>query len=322
MTLRTRLTEKLGITHPILLAPMGSVAGGALARAVTEAGGLGLIGLGYGQAEWLEREFRAAGNARIGCGFITWSLAQRPELLDRALDHKPAVVMLSFGDPRPFAAAIKRTGASLICQVQSVTQAVEAADAGADIIVAQGTEAGGHGASRSTVALAPAVVDAVRARHEHVIVVAAGGIADGRGLAAALMLGTDGVLIGTRFLASNESLSSPQAKARVVAARGDDTIRTRVFDIARRYDWPTPYTGRALRNEFSKQWHGREAELDNAISAEEARYARAAEANDVDVAVVFAGEGVDLIHRIEPAGEILAGIVRDAETALARNWTT
>src|SRR5579859_4640504 len=180
MTLRTRLTERLGIEHPIILAPMGSASGGALARAVSEAGGLGLIGLGYGNPEWLEREFLAAGNARVGCGFITWSLGERAHLLDRALDHKPAAVMLSFGDPKPFAAAIKRAGTRLICQVQSVAHAVEAADLGADIIVAQGTEAGGHGASRATLALVPAVVDAVRARNDEAIVVAAGGIADGR----------------------------------------------------------------------------------------------------------------------------------------------
>jgi nitronate monooxygenase len=321
MTLRTRLTERLGIEHPIILAPMGSASGGALARAVSEAGGLGLIGLGYGNPEWLEREFLAAGNARVGCGFITWSLGERAHLLDRALDHKPAAVMLSFGDPKPFAAAIKRAGTRLICQVQSVAHAVEAADLGADIIVAQGTEAGGHGASRATLALVPAVVDAVRARNDEAIVVAAGGIADGRGLAAALMLGADGVLIGTRFLASTEALTSASAKARILAARGDDTVRTRIFDIARRIDWPTVYTGRALRNDFSRQWHGREAELERALPSEGPRYARAAEENDVDTAVVFAGEAVDLVHRIEPARDIVSGIVRDAEAALTRDWT-
>ncbi len=321
MTIRTRLTEKLGIAHPVILAPMGSASGGALARAVSEAGGLGLIGMGYGNPDWLEREFLLAGNARVGCGFITWSLAQRSHLLDRALDHKPAAVMLSFGDPRPFAPAIKRAGAVLICQVQTVAQAAEAVGAGADVIVAQGTEAGGHGASRSTLALVPAVVDAVHERNEQAMVVAAGGIADGRGLAAALMLGADGVLVGTRFLASNEALTSAPAKARILAARGDDTVRTRIFDIARRIDWPTVYTGRALQNDFSRQWHGREAELERALPNEGPRYARAAEANDVDTAVVFAGEAVDLVHRIEPARDIVSGIVRDAEAALARDWT-
>src|SRR6185436_8823888 len=97
-----RLTQALQIEHPILLAPMDLVASGKLASAVSQAGGLGLIGGGYGDAEWLEQEFTAAGNARVGCGFITWSLAQKPELLDVALDHRPVAVMLSFGDPSPF----------------------------------------------------------------------------------------------------------------------------------------------------------------------------------------------------------------------------
>src|SRR5215203_7399444 len=145
MALQTRITKLLEIEHQILLAPMDLDAIGKIASAVSQAGGLGLIGGGYGNADWLEQEFAAAGNARVGCGFITWSLANKPDLLDLALRHRPAAVMLSFGDPSPFAAKIKDTGAKLICQVQSLAQAKEAAAMGADILVAQGTEAGGHG---------------------------------------------------------------------------------------------------------------------------------------------------------------------------------
>jgi nitronate monooxygenase len=224
--------------------------------------------------------------------------------------------MLSFGDARPFAAAIKDAGAALISQIQTVAQAVEALDIGADIVVAQGTEAGGHGATRSTLALVPAVVDAVRQRNGEVLVVAAGGIADGRGLAAALMLGAHGALLGTRFLASDEALTSAAARAKLVTARGDDTIRTRVFDIVRSLDWPALYTGRALQNAFSQQWHGREAELEKSLPAEAARYARAAEANDLDTSVVFAGECVDLIRDVRPAAAIVASLVHEAEAAL------
>ena len=319
MPLRTKLTEKLGISHPILLAPMGTASGGTLAKAVTEAGGLGIIGFGYGNQERIDQEFRAAGNARVGCGFITWSLARQPHLLARALDHKPAAVMLSFGDARPFVAAIKDAGAALISQVQTVAQAMEAVDMGSDIVVAQGTEAGGHGATRSTLALVPAVVDAVRERNDEIVVVAAGGIADGRGLAAALMLGAQGALLGTRFLASDEALTSAAAKAKLVAARGDDTIRTRVFDIVRNLDWPAVYTGRALQNAFSRQWHGRETELEKSLPTEAPRYARAAEGNDLDTSVVFAGECVDLIRNVKPAAAIVASIVHEAETALMSN---
>jgi nitronate monooxygenase len=255
----------------------------------------------------------------VGCGFITWSLARQPHLLARALDHKPAAVMLSFGDARPFAAASKDAGAALISQVQTVAQAVESVDIGTDIVVAQGTEAGGHGATRSTLALVPAVVDAVRERNDNVVVVAAGGIADGRGLAAALMLGAEGALLGTRFLASDEALTSAAAKAKLVAARGDDTVRTRVFDIVRNLDWPALYTGRALQNAFSRQWHGREAELEKSLPTEAPRYTRAAEANDLDTSVVFAGECVDLIRDIKPAAAIVASLVHEAEAALRSN---
>lgn len=316
MTLRTRLTEKLGIAHPVLLAPMGSIAGGRLAGAVTEAGGLGLIGGGYGDKGWLEREFAAAGNQRVGCGFITWSLARQPDLLDLVLAHRPAALMLSFGDPRPFAKRILAASVVLICQVQSRDRAVQALDAGAEIIVAQGTEAGGHGGSRATLPLVPAIADLVAKRAPGAMVVAAGGIGDGRGLAAALTLGAEGVLVGTRFYASIESLGHDKAKARIVAASGEDTIRTSVFDTIRGYSWPDGITGRALRNDFTARWHARERELADAIDSEMAPYQIAAAQGDTSTAVVFTGEGVDLIDDVPSAGEIVTRLVAEAERAL------
>ena len=159
MRLRTRLTERLGIEHPIISAPMGLLAGGRLAAAVSNAGGLGLIGGGYGDADWLDREFVVAGNAQVGCGFITWSLEKKPALLDQVLAKQPAALMLSFGSPAPFAARIKQFGVSMICQVQSMVHAREAVDSGADVIVAQGSEAGGHSGSRSTFTLVSEVAD-------------------------------------------------------------------------------------------------------------------------------------------------------------------
>jgi nitronate monooxygenase len=142
MAIRNRLTRVLGIEHPVLLAPMDLVSGGKLAAAVSHAGGLGLIGGGYGDSRWIERQWESAGNARIGCGFITWSLAKHPEALGDALARQAAAIMLSFGDPRPFAPAIRAGGALLICQVQTVAQAREAVEVGADVIVAQGTDGG------------------------------------------------------------------------------------------------------------------------------------------------------------------------------------
>ena len=312
MALKTPLTELLEIRHPVILAPMARVSGGALAAAVSAAGGLGLIGGGYGEAEWIEAEFAAAGNQRIGIGFITWCLAERPALLDQALARSPAAVMLSFADPAPFAAKIRQAGAKLICQVQSLSHARSAAAAGADVIVAQGSEAGGHGATRATLPLVPAVVDAVAP----VPVAAAGGIADGRGLAAALMLGAAGVLLGTRFYAAAESLGHPAAKQRILAASGEDTVKTSVFDTARDLAWPAPYRIRGLANTFTERWHGNETALAEAGAAERARYGEATGRGDFDTAGVIAGEAVGLIGEVLPAGEIVERLVAEAESRL------
>lgn len=214
----TALTRLFDLTQPIVLGPMGGVAGGALAAAVSNAGGLGLVGGGYGDADWLRTELaiaRADTTCAWGAGFITWSATRA--VLDQVLAGQPHAVVLSFGDPRPFGAVLKAAGCKLICQVQDLATAGLAREAGADLVVAQGSEGGGHGAGRGTLALAlaPAVVDAV----VPIPVLAAGGIADGRGLAAALMLGAQGALIGTRFYASAEALGSPRARDHIVAAR-------------------------------------------------------------------------------------------------------
>ena len=314
MPIRNRLTDILGIEHPILLAPMDLVSGGQLAAAVSQAGGLGLLGGGYGDGDWIAREWRAAGNARIGCGFITWSLARRPALLQAALAHQPAAIMLSFGDPRPFAATIHGAGTKLICQVQTVAQAREAAEAGAHVIVAQGTEAGGHGQSEPLLSLLPRVVDACPA----IPVVAAGGLADGRGLAAAIMFGAEGVLLGTRFYASQEAVGHPDAKARIVAAEAGQTVRSIVFDLSRRNRWPEPYTGRVLRNRHTERWLGHETELAAQAEQVAAEYSAARARGDYDIAGVIAGEAAALIDDLPPAGELVTRIAAQAE-ALLRN---
>src|SRR3977135_2537506 len=155
MSIDTPLTALLGIRHPILLAPMDLASDARLTAAVSSGGG-------FGEKAWLEREtgkLRQSASAPFGIGFITWSLAKQPELLDVALNARPRAIMLSFGDPKPFAPRIKAAAALLICQVQSEDMAQAALDAGADILVAQGTEAGGHGASRTTLDIVPALHD-------------------------------------------------------------------------------------------------------------------------------------------------------------------
>lgn len=319
MALRTRLTDAFGLRHPIVLAPMDPASGGALAAAVSAAGGLGLIGGGYGDHATLDREFARAGNQRVGCGFITWSMARDPSLLDAALARSPAALMLSFADPAPFADRIRAAGVRLICQVHTLAQARRALEVGAAVVVAQGTEAGGHGlTARGTAAIVPAVADLIARERPETLLLAAGGIADGRGLAAALALGADGVLMGTRFWATREALIHPAAKQRVLAATGDDTIRTRVYDIARQRAWPAPYTGRLLRNAFIETWHGREDAL-RAASAERRRDVEDADAaGDYDVANVTVGEAVGLIDDLPGAGDLVGRIAEEAEAAILR----
>lgn len=316
MSLNTRITHLLGVSHPILLAPMDLVAGARLTAAVSAAGGLGILGGGYGDEEWLTRELDLLeqSRARFGVGFITWSMAKQPKLLDVALERKPAVVMLSFGDPRPFVERIKNTGAILICQIQSIALAKEAAAAGADILVAQGSEGGGHGVSRGLISLLPEVMDTIGTS---IPVVAAGGIADGRGLAAALMLGASGALIGTRFYATPEATGAQEAKDRICAATGDDTLRSVVFDISRRNVWPAPYTGRCLRNTHLDRWFGRELELLRHQEEESAKYAEARKENNFDIAAVIAGESSGLIRDITSARDIVERIVREASALLS-----
>lgn len=320
--MKTKLTEFFAIEHPIVLAPMTPAAGGALASAVSAAGGLGLLGGGYGDRTWLEREFEAAGNTRIGCGFITWSLAKNPELLDFALDRRPAAMMLSFADPAPFASRIHEAGVPIICQVHTLDHAKRALDVGASAIVAQGTEAGGHGLNaRGTMAFVPAVADLLERQQSDIVLLAAGGIADGRGLAAALMLGADGVLLGSRFWATREALIHQAAKDRVVAATGDETVRTRVYDIARGRPWPQGYTGRLMRNAFIDRWHGREDEL----AAGQAGKLQAIEAADAagnyDIANVTVGESIGLIGDLPGAGDVVRRIISEAEQTLSRGST-
>ncbi|SDW89857.1 nitronate monooxygenase [Albimonas donghaensis] len=312
----TRLTAQFGLTHPVISAPMALASGGRLAAAVSRAGGLGLIGGGYGDGAWLEREYAEAGNEGVGVGFITWSLANAPELLDAALARRPRALFLSFGDPAPFAPAIHAADTPLICQVQTLDDARAALDAGAAVLVAQGTEAGGHGARRATMTLVPEVADLLTARAPDVLLCAAGGIADGRGLAAALALGADGAVVGSRFWASEECLVHPGLQAAAVAASGDDTLRTSAVDIARGRDWPERFDIRVLRNGFTDRWHADPEGLRAAIGTEGPRWGDAAAAGDASVANPIIGEAAGLMRDIRPAAELLERMTAEAEAIL------
>jgi nitronate monooxygenase len=317
MAISTRLTERLGLMHPVIAAPMDVIAGGRLAAAVSGAGGLGMLGGGYSDDDgWFEREFAAAGNQAVGCGFITWALRQNPKVLDAVIARKPKAIFLSFDDPEPFAGKIKAAGIPVICQLQTRADAERAIDCGVEVIVAQGTEGGGHGGTRATLTLVPELADLIAKRAPQTLLCAAGGIADGRGLAAALMLGADGVVVGTRFWASKEALVPASLHHAALAASGDDTVRQSVLDIVRERPWPARYTGRVLKNEFVREWLGREGELRDARAEQVARYRAASQAGDAAIAATIVGEGVGLIHTIEPAAVVLERMVAEAEALL------
>jgi nitronate monooxygenase len=316
MALPTAFTELFSVRHPIALAPMGESAGGALAAAVSNGGGLGLLGGGPGRAGWLARELPivAAGTDQPwGVGFQSWAVSVGT--VERALEHRPVAVMLSFGDPRPFIGPIRQAGAALIIQATDLEEAREAVDLGADVIVAQGTESGGHGArrGRSTLPFVPIVVDLAAPTP----VLAAGGIADGRGVAAALALGAAGALIGTRFQATIEALVDPAISKAIIGGHGEDTERSILLDIARGSRWPSKYPGRTLGHPFLEQWRGREDELAADPDARQA-YQDGVASGELPPLPVWASEAVDLINDLPPAADLVATLAAQAEDALAR----
>ena len=304
LAIKTAFTERFGLQHPIMLAPMDKVAGGQLAAAVSAAGGMGIIGGGYGDADWVEQAFQEAGNQSVGVGFITWSANRNLALVKRALARNPVALMVSFGDAEELVAMAKDAGVPTIWQIQRLSQAEQAMNAGVDVVVVQGQEGGGHGMDRGLMSLLPAVRDLVGSQ---AIVLAAGGIADGRGLAASLMLGADGVMLGTRFWASIEAQGSDVAKSAIVDAKGDNTVRSKVFDVLRGVDWPWHYTGRVVRSI---------EDLKNNATTAKAAY-DASDADDLTTRVLIAGEAVDLIKSVKSAESIVQEMSLEAEALLS-----
>ena len=330
-SLKTRFTQRFQLTTPIALAPMALATGGALAAACAQAGALGLVGGGYGDLAWTQREYNlatellktdAASHARLGCGFITWKLDENAEALDWVLTQKPCAIMLSFGDPRPYAARIAAAGSKLICQVQRLDQVAHAIEAGASVIVAQGGEAGGHGANalegRSTFTLVPEIADYLAAHSPNTLLLAAGGVADGRGLAAALMLGADGVLIGSRLWATTESLAAQGAKTQATLTSGDGTARSQVFDILRRKNWPAPYDFRAIRNDLHRSLEGDVGALKANPDEARASYDSGVKSGDFSRAHATVGEAVGLIADVPYANEVIVRTTQQAQGLLAR----
>jgi nitronate monooxygenase len=319
--INTSLCTLLSIDHPILNASMAGTATGRLAAAVSEAGGFGMIGgTNAGGAQWLREQIRIARSLTsrpFGVGFIS-AFPDTEELARVALDEGVAAINHSFADPTRFVASTHAAGAKIFAQVQTLKQALAAAQAGADVIIAQGGDAGGHAGSIGTFALLPAIVDAVAP----IPVVAAGGIADGRGLAAALLLGAQGAWMGTRFVTSHEWGGSSWEQQAVLAATSDDTVQTRVYDVIGERPFPAENPDRMLRNAFIERWNDRESEIPAHRQALQAEVAAGSEHADLDVAGISAGVAAGLITSAQPAGEIVRTIVQEAEDLLRERTRT
>lgn len=317
MPLSTSWSQAAGLRVPVLNAPMGGVAGGRLAAAVSAAGGLGMIGMGStATAASLAAELTALGPApRFGIGLVDWVIRDQPDLLDAALAARPTLLSISFGADLSWVQRAHASGILAATQVYDAEGARRAQAAGMDVLVARGAEGGGHGEIRlATLPLLDAVLDAVE-----VPVLAAGGISGPRSLAAVLAAGAAGAWLGTVFAACPEALTGDSARRTLIAAAGTDTITTRVFDVGQRLNWPARFPSRVLRNEFTGRWAGREEDL---VGNQEAGRELAAgiAADDQRIAPVDAGQGVGLLTDSRPAAVVLDELCAGAQRLLAR-WS-
>jgi nitronate monooxygenase len=309
----TPLTRWFDLTTPVVGAPMAGVSGGALARAVSEAGGLGMIGIsGAASAQFVTEQcaIPAGDQLPFGVGLMIWVLETRPDLFEATVAAEPSLVSVSFGDPAPYVGPLHDAGIAVCAQVNTTADVHRALDAGVDILVAQGTEAGGHTGQRATLPLLQEVLTLTDRP-----VVAAGGIATGAGMAAALVAGAAGVWIGTPLLSCTEGLNAPALRERIRAASGDETVLTRAFDVAEGAAWPERWPGRALVNDFSRVWHGREEELRDDADARRL-VVEGRRTGDPGTAPIYAGESVGLVTRERSAGDVVGEMSADAEKAL------
>ncbi|WP_157251692.1 NAD(P)H-dependent flavin oxidoreductase [Nonomuraea typhae] len=315
--MRTWITERFGRELPLVGAPLAGVGGGRLAAAVSRAGALGMFGAGAAATPgWIAREAGVAGADGLpyGIGLMAWALAGNPEQVDAVIEARPSLVSVSFGDYAPHVGRLKAAGITVVTQAGTTREAVEAERAGVDAVVARGAEGGGHGrADVATLPLLQSVLEAVE-----IPVLAAGGIANARGLAAVLAAGAEGAWVGTAFLACEEAQGSAAAKRRILAAQEDDTAYGRVFDVAQRLDWPREYGGRSLRNRFFDAWDGREREL-AADEGAQAELAAARENDDYDTACIYSGQAVGMVREERPAAAVVAEFA--AAGALLRRWS-
>lgn len=316
--MQTRLTDMLGIEHPVMLAGMGGVSYHALAAAVSNAGGFGCLGASVMDEQQMRDEIAMTAQLTdrpFGVDLLTALHSDLPARVADVIDGGATVLVAGLGIPAEVIRQCHDAGLLVINMCGKVSHAVQAVEAGCDIVVAQGTEAGGHTGRIATMALVPQVVDAVG---DQVPVVAAGGIVDGRGLAAALMLGAEGVWMGTRFIATPEARAVPGYKERLLAAHEDSTVVTRAF---------TGKTCRVLRNAYTETFERSGAEAlpfpgQFVKALEDGANHLGGDENtpgvDPDLEFMPAGQGVGAIEDLIPAADLVAEIVADAEQRLTR----
>jgi len=311
--IHTRICDLLNIPHPIVLGGMGTATTAPLVTAVSNAGGLGTLGTSAFDASTLDSEIaaiREGTDKPFGINHLLFQIKE--EMYAVTLREKPAVIAFAWArqdqDLRDYFQRAHDAGSKVMYMAGEVPEAVRAAEAGADIIVAQGTEAGGHVGWMASLPLVPMLVKAVAP----LPVLSAGGIADGHGLVAALALGAEGVLLGTRFMATPEAPIHPNFKQAIVKSNGHDTVLTEIPDLANQRVWPGAMS-RAQRNQFIERWAGREwAVRQNAREiGKQAAAARAA--GDVDNASISFGQDAGLIDSIKSVSQVVGDIVMEAE---------
>jgi len=309
--LSTPWSTNFGLRVPIVNAPMGGVAGGRLAAAVTAAGGLGMVGMGSVATRELLAEQLQHVDGRFGIGMVDWVMRNESGLLEDALAARPALLSVSFGTEWSWVAKAHDAGIPTVTQVYDSTGARRAVDAGVDILVARGSEGGGHGEDKlGLLPLLDAVLDAVS-----VPVLAGGGVASARSLAAVLAAGASGAWVGTRLSACPEALTGDTGRRALVRATETETAVTRVFDVAKGLPWPARFPSRVLANDFVEHWTGHEEALDAGACDE---LAAAIAAGDCRIAPVDAGQGVGMIHDDATVADVIDEMCTGAEELLSR----
>ena len=328
--LKTRITELLGIERPVISAPMVKMSGGRLAAAVSLAGGLGTFGcanaLKNTDPEYIREQIsyiRSQTDRPFGAGFQTHHIAATPENFETVLEEGVPVLLFSFADPRPWLGRATESGAKTICQVQTIKDARMAIEGGADVLAAQGNESGGH---TGVMNLIPFIVRLVE-EFPSVPIIAAGGISNGRSLAAVLAAGADGAWMGTAFAATEEDDELPDSqKELIVGSDGDNTTYTHVFNIINTAanggaPWPEGLASRAFSNRFSREWHGRETELRERLEEVLPAYREARQRGDIEAGPTYFGESASFINKVRTAAEVVHTVCDEAEQQLRRRAT-